>query len=817
MLNLSPKSLRRHIRRSIAMAVLCSPILAVRPTAAQTTPFACGTIYGSYSNGASTPVYDILGTYSPSTNTFSTTVGGATVTLTTPNASGGTNSMVAALAVDPLLDFNGRRRIYYTDNTTSAKLYYYDGVSVVSTGISLTAPFGTITAVTGSGTSSTLTDTFNRMAFAPDGTLYITDGQKTIFRYSPNRLTATDTTGTTTSVAITDNPNNAIKLSQSFGGDIAFDSVGRMYILAYDSNPATEFRLFQVNNPAGTAPNAVLLGRNTTADTIAGLAFQSGDNSLYMQGSTGKSFSWNLATNVVTTLTATTKGSADLGSCTYPNLDSIGAFKKTVKNLTHPTATTLIGGTSGDILEYTLTIQNTGTLVAGNATLVDQIPTGTTYVPGSTTLNGTLKPDLTGNLMPYTKTNTAAANTPSNATQINSPTQPSGILTTTSPATIVFQVKVSTSGSNVCNQGKFNYDGATAEILSNDPITLAANDSTCIGTTSVSGKVWNDKANTAANTFNIVTTGLSGTNAVFGTNTIPVKAILVNTDTGFVIGSTIVNADGTYSFIDVPINTNVKVILSPTAGVLSPPSAPPTTALSTIGWTATSPIESTTFSTGLVATTGKDFGIRQKAKLVLVKRITKINGQTTNPNGLTISPNVPLSLAGTSTDTFNFNTIKNPSQAVGYVGNWPTGYIVGATDAGIFKPGDTIEYTIYFLNNQGADATVVKICDPIRGNQTYVPKLNLTSAGLAANDSPLTDAIDSTDRANSYLAGNPPTGCNLNITSYAGFNTTPGVAIDITGALTPNQPALATVPGATAAGTPITSYGLFRFTTKVKP
>jgi hypothetical protein len=83
----------------------------------------------------------------------------------------------------------------------------------------------------------------------------------------------------------------------------------------------------------------------------------------------------------------------------------------------------------------------------------------------------------------------------------------------------------------------------------------------------------------------------------------------------------------------------------------------------------------------------------------------------------------------------------------------------------------------------------------------------------------LTDADDPTtnDRANSYLAGNPPTGCNLNITSYAGFNTTPGVAIDITGAITPNQPALTAVPGATAAGTQITSYGLFRFTTKVKP
>jgi hypothetical protein len=314
----------------------------------------------------------------------------------------------------------------------------------------------------------------------------------------------------------------------------------------------------------------------------------------------------------------------------------------------------------------------------------------------------------------------------------------------------------------------------------------------------IGGTVWNDKNNSAKNTFvGINDNGETGTNAVFGTTTTAINALLVNTNTGKVIDSQQVLAAGTYSFTGVPANTSVQVILSAT--LLAPTATAPTAGDVPTGWVKTSPLQSLSFNTGLLATT-QDFGIRQKAKFVLVKRITRINGLTTNPNDDT-------KLTGSTPDTFN------------NVGNWPLNYLVGNVNAGLVKPNDTIEYTVYFLNNQGADATKVKICDPIRGTQDYVSnslKLNLTDTGSATSDISLTDSTDTADRANFYTAGNAPTDCNISAATSGGTNNG-GVAIGITGDPTTNQPAQTAVPGATGVGTPTAAYGLFRFTTKVKP
>ena len=367
------------------------------------------------------------------------------------------------------------------ENTgTGAKLFYYNGSSITDTGIALTVPYTPISIVRSDGSAGSLTNTFNRMGFAPDGTLYIADGQKTFYRFSPSR---SGTSGILSAAnTITDNPNNDIgnsgraQVGQSGGGDIAFDNAGRMYIVTYDSNTSnvpTEFRLFQIINPQSSTPTAVLLGKEASTDPVAGLAFQASDNTLYMQGSGGKSFGWDLGTNVVTILALTTPGSADLGSCTYPDLNPTGAFIKTVANITNPGANIL---SINDVLEYTLSVTNNGNLVTGNTTLIDAIPAGTTYVAGSTTLNGIAKADNSG-VMPYANA--------ANPQLINSPGEASGVLTTgsTRKATVVFRVKVSAVGTKVCNQSNFFYDGSLpVGIVSDDPSTTAvADDQTCTG------------------------------------------------------------------------------------------------------------------------------------------------------------------------------------------------------------------------------------------------------------------------------------------------------------------------------------------------
>jgi len=51
---------------------------------------------------------------------------------------------------------------------------------------------------------------------------------------------------------------------------------------------------------------------------------------------------------------------------------------------------------AGETLRYTITVQNVGTDHADGVDLVDQIPANTTYVAGSTTLNGVAVPDANG-------------------------------------------------------------------------------------------------------------------------------------------------------------------------------------------------------------------------------------------------------------------------------------------------------------------------------------------------------------------------------------------------------------------------------------
>ena len=352
----------------------------------------------------------------------------------------------------------------------------------------------------------------------------------------------------------------------------------------------------------------------------------------------------------------------------------------------------------------------------------------------------------------------------------------------------------------------------------------------------ISGTVYNDRDKSAITTpgsgttptmfTNIkpnTTAGVddSGTSTISGTNGTPIYATLYNTTTGQVIATQLIPNTGIYSFSGVTATTNVKVILSTTQGTVGSPTAP--TAGLPGGWLGTTAQDSGTFNTGNYGTNvgiggfaAKDFGVIQKAKLVIVKRITKIGKTATTMQDS--NPNDSTSLAGTSADGFNFNPTKNPT-APSHIGNWPAGYIVGATDAGKVLPGDFIEYTIYFLNNQGADAKNVKICDPIRGSQDYVSNsttLNLSSTSTAAG----TGISDTNSRLNVFTGNAVPANCNMGAATSTGTNNG-GVAIDITtigtGTASADQPV--GIPGATSATTPgnDNTYGMFRFRTQVKP
>jgi uncharacterized repeat protein (TIGR01451 family) len=195
------------------------------------------------------------------------------------------------------------------------------------------------------------------------------------------------------------------------------------------------------------------------------------------------------------------------------------------------------------------------------------------------------------------------------------------------------------------------------------------------------------------------------------------------------------------------------------------------------------------------------------ANLLLVKRITAINGnRIENPNNTSYKLNQVLDRPSfASDDAYPVN-------------NWPDDFLKGAYDAGPIKPGDDIEYTVYFINSSGSEANSVKICDRIVGAQTFFNDGYSTGQDIEyklGNNSIqyLTRADDATiDRAKLDGSTGAIAGCPT--PSITGTNNGT-VVVEITGSGSSGQQTLTNLPGAIGQGDPTNSYGYFRFKTKV--
>src|SRR5688572_15407473 len=133
---------------------------------------------------------------------------------------------------------------------------------------------------------------------------------------------------------------------------------------------------------------------------------------------------------------------------------------------------------AGERLQYTITVRNTGTSDATDATLRDAVPTNTTYVAGSTTLNGVTVADSPGGVSPL-----------ANGIALSTPGQPTpGLMPVDSPpsaanvATIVFVVRVDAAavdGTIISNQGFVSSPaGGVFDRPSDDPGTPTIDDPT---------------------------------------------------------------------------------------------------------------------------------------------------------------------------------------------------------------------------------------------------------------------------------------------------------------------------------------------------
>ena len=164
---------------------------------------------------------------------------------------------------------------------------------------------------------------------------------------------------------------------------------------------------------------------------------------------------------------------------TETTITSAPSFKvnKTSQDLTGDAAILL----AGDTLRYTITVKNVGNENTINSKLRDQLPPNTTYVAGSTRLNGSVVTDAAGGALPLQ--DGISINAPEDTTA--GAMRADATATTANIATIIFDVVINNNvvnGTIISNQAYLDADGAGSGAMatkaSDDPDTATADDPT---------------------------------------------------------------------------------------------------------------------------------------------------------------------------------------------------------------------------------------------------------------------------------------------------------------------------------------------------
>lgn len=355
----------------------------------------------------------------------------------------------AAIAYDRV-----RKRIWFVNNVESEDLKYIDmNVSPLVarryTGYQLETK-----------TSSNDQWRINRMGMGSDGYCYaLTSNGKDLIKFT---VDASDKPVITRMGALSNDPSNGSKdiLSES-GGDLFADGSGKLYLICnsstmYKINPATMKATYmgKINFSGGGSFTSQSLAINTKGEVYIGGAY----NDVYkLDLATMQTVKINSSqTNVYQ--------SGDFTTCGFPVLASSIIADKTYNDID---GDGIING--GDTVEYKITVTNIGNMNAAGVYMYDYIPPSTTYIPGTTKMNGIAKADISG-VMPFAKTGSP------NGALVNSPGQDPGIVlpTAANQAVVTFRVKTEPN-KQVCNQSKISLldaDGNIMFVNSSDPTNI---------------------------------------------------------------------------------------------------------------------------------------------------------------------------------------------------------------------------------------------------------------------------------------------------------------------------------------------------------
>jgi uncharacterized repeat protein (TIGR01451 family) len=202
--------------------------------------------------------------------------------------------------------------------------------------------------------------------------------------------------------------------------------------------------------------------------------------------------------------------------------------------------------------------------------------------------------------------------------------------------------------------------------------------------------------------------------------------------------------------------------------------------------------------------------------------LTIVNPVSTTPNLLLVKRITRLIRGETGAEIDYSSTFVNDGVANSQDDNakWPANYLAGVLQVNDARPGDTVEYTIYFLNAGTAPANNVRICDPLSKYLDYIPNtytgetptdgglpfdlgLRLTLGNSTPSTVYLTQENDTPDRGQFVSPGVDLTGTCITVTNNNGtpLDSSDDTTGDLTGGRNTNGVAIVNVTG-NAAGQP---------------
>ena len=512
--------------------------VTVNPRAA----LACSALYGLFGSDSTSNGLTI-NPLNETTNAIGSTL--TTIPAATANATG----YSATLGISP----DGK--LIYAARDSDRRLLKYDVT---------TDSWTTLGILTAGSTAARLV----RMAVGPDGTGYAMDGSGSFYTFTAN------STADISPVTLTRLPSTAPAFGGS--GDFFSDSAGRLFLLSSTGSSSLDF--WEINPSTLTA---AYLGNISDPDigSVTYGSFAATANGVYGRGGTnGHLIKVDLANLTVAAVGTDNSISTDLASCYYPNFNRTLTALKTATKVAGSSGTDI---RAGDTVEYTITVANGGNIAIGGTRLQDDIPTGTAYVAGSTTLNGTAVSDI-NSAMPYTQADQ----------YIKSSGQSDGVLlpntdSATRSAVIKFRVTVSSGAKSISNQGTVTYiDGAVKTQKTDDPATAATPDATVtiVNTPPVAVDDSTSTGQNTAVTFSLIANDtdadgngtINGASTVFATSGQPSGATLSNNNRTITVpnqGTYVLNDNGQVTF--TPVNgyvgttSAVKYTVQDTAGATS--------------------------------------------------------------------------------------------------------------------------------------------------------------------------------------------------------------------------------------------------------